>query len=411
MTAGAPIYFLAMEFGAKNTQVGLLLALPTLLGIVRLAAPSCVTLAGGDVKRACIALSGASYVVALGLPIVTNAAAHANISHPLALLIGVLCLHQTLEYLGLVLLSSWLGDLVPGRIRGTFFGARQFWHLSLEIPAILASGYFISWWSKAYPQAKLTGYALVLGAGVFCLFASVAVLTRLRAPAQRAVANKAPRGRVTAIVAPFLDPRFRRLLWYGCWFSTFNGLTSSPQTTFPREVLGLGLGAVNSMRTGMRLGQFALSRPLGFLCDRLGDRTVSMASQLFVAAAPLCFLFAAPQRWYWIAVAYLLWSWYVGLNIGLLNWMLKFAPRGNNSPYVAAYFGVTGTCYAVASVSGGYMLDSLIDRYGTGALFGDWTIYHFAFLFAWVTRTAGVLWLGRVPRGEGVRSTEYGERS
>lgn len=319
LTAGAPIYFLAMEFGAKNTQVGLLLALPTLLGLVRLAAPWCVTLAGGDEKRACIALLGASYVVALGLPIVTNAAAHASVGHPLALLIAVLCLHQTLEYLGLVLLSSWLGDLVPGRIRGTFFGARQFWHLSLEIPAILASGYFISWWSKAHPQAKLPGYALMLGAGVFCLFASVAVLTQLRAPSLRAAAAKVPRGGVAAIVAPFLDPRFRRLLWYGCWFSTFNGLTSSPQTTFPREALGLGLGAVNTMRTGMRLGQFALSRPLGYLCDRLGDRAVSVASQLFVAAAPLCFFLATPQRWYWIAVAYLLWSWYVGLNIGLGN--------------------------------------------------------------------------------------------
>lgn len=78
--------------------------------------------------------------------------------------------------------------------------------------------------------------------------------------------------------------------------------------------------------------------------------------------------------------------------------MLKFAPRGNNSPYVAAYFGVTGTCYAIASVSGGYLLDYVIDRYGTGPLLGECTIYHFVFLFAWVTRTLGVVLLGRVPR-------------
>jgi len=74
---------------------------------------------------------------------------------------------------------------------------------------------------------------------------------------------------------------------------------------------------MNALRTGMRLGQFALSRPAGVLCDRLGHRPVLIASQLCVAAAPLCFLMATPAHRYWIAGAFLLWSWYVGLNVGL----------------------------------------------------------------------------------------------
>ena len=40
---------------------------------------------------------------------------------------------------------------------------------------------------------------------------------------------------------------------------------------------------------------------------------------LFVAAAPLCFHMATPANRYWIAGAFLLWSWYVGLNVGLLD--------------------------------------------------------------------------------------------
>lgn len=399
LTSGAPIYFLAMLFGAKNTQVGLLIALPTLLGFVRLAAPWCVSFAGGDLKRACIVLFAVSYVVAIGLPAIAGAAPASIFGGPLLWLIVILCLHQTLEYLALVLLASWLGELVPARIRGGFFGARQFWHLSLEIPAILASGYFIAWWSAAYPSAKPVGYALTLGVGVGCLFASVAVLTRLRPP-RSAPHRPLRRASLHEILAPFADPRFRRLLCYGCWLSTFNGLTASPQTSYPRDVLGLDLDKVNAMRTGMRLGQFALSRPLGRLCDRIGDRAVGIVSQLFVAAAPLCFLVSTPQRWYWIAGAYLLWAWYVGLNIGLLNWTLKFAPRGNSAPYAAAYFGVTGVCFAAASVSGGYLLDKLIERLGAGTITGGWTIYHFTFLFAWVTRTLGVGLLARVPPAE-----------
>jgi predicted MFS family arabinose efflux permease len=205
------------------------------------------------------------------------------------------------------------------------------------------------------------------------------------------------------VLAPLRDASFRRLLAYGCWFSIFNGLTAAPQTSYPRQTLGLGVGDVNAMRTGMRLGQFALSRPLGFLCDRFDNRRVMLVSQLCVAAAPLCFLIATPSRTYWIFVAYLLWSWYVGLNIGLPNWILRHAPRGESSPYLSAYFGVTGVCYAVAAIVGGYLLDQLTAHWGAGPLVGDWTLIHLTFLFAWVTRTFGAALLARVPEASSAR--------
>lgn len=151
------------------------------------------------------------------------------------------------------------------------------------------------------------------------------------------------------------------------------------------------------MRTGMRLGQFALSRPLGMLCDRWGDKSVALVSQGIVAAAPICFLLATPAHWHWIVVAHLLWSWYVGLNVGLMNWLLKLSPPGQNASYLAAYFGVTGVFFAAASIGGGFVLDQLIEHYGNGPIAGNWSIYHFAFLFAWLSRTIGLVFLARVP--------------
>ena len=61
-------------------------------------------------------------------------------------MIGLLCVHQLLEYLGSVALWSWLGDLVPGRIRGRYFARRQIWQLAVLIPTLLASGYFSDRW-------------------------------------------------------------------------------------------------------------------------------------------------------------------------------------------------------------------------------------------------------------------------
>ncbi len=398
LTSGTPIYFLSMELGAKNTEVGVLLALPTLLGVFRLLAPWVIYRTGGDVKRACLGMMSASYLVAMAIPAVAYYAKSPGFEYPLLALIALLCIHQTLEYLGLVALYAWLGELVPARIRGAYFGARQFWQLAIEIPVILLSGIFIDRWGAAFHEQKLTGYALTLGVGVLCLLASLVALLRLAKPL-RHVTNRLPAKGYWAwreILTPFTDRRFRRLLYYGCWFSTFNGLTASPQQTYPRGILNLGVFDMNLMRTGMRLGQFALSRPLGMLCDRIGHRPVLVVSQLFVAAGPLFFLIATPAHPYWIAGAFLLWSWYVGLNVGLPSLMLKLAPRGASSPYVAAYFGVTGTCYAAASIIGGYALDRLIAHYGLEPLVGSWNIYQLTFLFAWATRTFGVVWLSLV---------------
>lgn len=390
LTSGTPLYFLAMELGGRNTEVGVLLALPTLLGILRLATPLLIARFDGDVKRACVALLTASYVIALGLPAIAYLAGETALHRPLLSLLVILGVHQSLEYLGLVALYAWLGDIVPTKIRGTFFGARQFWQLSIEIPVILASGFAIDAWSNTHPHAKLVAYAVALGGGVVCLFGSVAALTALKAPVKQTSLGQTP---WREVLAPFADASFRRLLYYGCWFSTFNGLTASPQQTYPRQILGLGVFDLNAMRTGMRLGQFALSRPLGVLCDRLGHRPVLIVSQACVAAAPLCFFIATPKHAYWIAGAYALWSWYVGLNVGLPSLMLKLAPRGIGSPYVAAYFGVTGVCYAAATISGGYVLDRLITHYERTPLVGTWNIYHCAFFVAWITRTLGVGWL------------------
>ncbi|MDZ4780766.1 MAG: hypothetical protein SGJ19_10970 [Planctomycetia bacterium] len=84
--------------------------------------------------------------------------------------------------------------------------------------------------------------------------------------------------------------------------------------------------------------------------------------------------------------------------------MLQLAPRGECSPYVAAYFGVTGTCHALATITGGYVLDRLITHYELTPLVGTWNIYHCTFFFAWITRTLGVgwLWFVQEPGREGL---------
>jgi MFS family permease len=196
-----------------------------------------------------------------------------------------------------------------------------------------------------------------------------------------------------ALFQPFGDTRFLRLLMFGCWFSFFNGVTQSAQNYYPMQILGISLFLSLALSTGMRLGQWGVSPWLGRLADRLGNRPVMIVSQLLVAAGLLFFALATPHHWVWLIGAWTLWVAYAGLNVCLPNLMLKLSPERSNGPYIAAFYTVTGLCYAASAVIGGM----LVDHYGVGRFpfGGDHWISFFPglFLFGWAMRSLGALLL------------------
>ena len=158
-------------------------------------------------------------------------------------------------------------------------------------------------------------------------------------------------------MAPFADTRFLRLLLFGCWFSFFNGVTQSAQNYYPMQVLGVSLFLSLTLQTGMRFGQLGVSPWVGGLADRLGNRPVMMVSQLLVAAGLLFFAAATPEHWAWFIGAWVLWIAYAGLNVCLPNLLLKLSPERSNTPYIAAFYAVTGLCYAASTIVGGALVD------------------------------------------------------
>ena len=59
---------------------------------------------------------------------------------------------------------------------------------------------------------------------------------------------------------------------------------------------------------------------------------------------------------------------WVGLNIGLPNWMLRLTGQQTNAPYIATWFAVSGLIYAIGGLFGGM----LFDRYRRCGLTWPW---------------------------------------
>jgi MFS family permease len=405
LTSTTLVVYLAQQLGAPRIglAVSLILAARHVVGLLRLGTPALIGRLA-DRKRFCLGTYLASGLVLFGLPFAAAPGVLSSAGASLAALVVLWCLYHLLEYLGTIALWSWLADLAPLRIRGRFLGRRELWMTGGVAVAMLDAGLFAWGWQDLHPLApKWIAYAIPAGLGACFLVASLVPLMLMpRAATSPTVCRGAT---LRAMLAPFADARFLRLLLFGCWFSFFNGVTQSAQNLYPIQVLGISLFLSLAVQTGMRCGQMGVSPWLGGLADRLGNRPVMMFSLLVVATGPLFFLVATPEQWWWFIGAWVVWIAYAGLNVCLPNLMLKLSPRDSNTPYIATYYTATGLCYAASTIAGGELFDRLQDA--TFVLFGGalvWDFYQVSFLMGWATRSLGVLLLLLVVENPGPRA-------
>ena len=132
---------MAIDLGATGRALSLLLATPSLAGLLRLFTPAMIAKAG-SAKRACVFALALGYTVLLGLPSIGWLAPQMSRPWALAVLIIVVCTYQLLDFVGYVALWAWFGELVPLRVRGNYFGWRQTVQLVVSIPTALAAGLF-----------------------------------------------------------------------------------------------------------------------------------------------------------------------------------------------------------------------------------------------------------------------------
>lgn len=275
--------------------------------------------------------------------------------------------------------------------------------LVVVIGTLAAGGAASKRMNAAFPERPILSYAVLTAAGTLCYFLALAPLALMPAVAPRRTSDAST---LAEIVAPLGDGPSRRLLAYGCWFSFFNGLTSVPQSIFPKAVLNLKFSDLLWMQTAMRVGQTVLSPVVGRTSDRYGNVPVLVVSQIAVGLAPLFFLWADAAHPNRLVGAWLLWSFYAGINICLPNLTMLLAPPGGQSPYLSAYHALTSLFLTVGNLASGDLFDRLRESSFAVAL-GPWRLDVFtaAFAFAVVSRTAGALLLLRVSEPpHGVRS-------
>ncbi len=385
------VVYVAMELDVPGAGLGisLILAAPRFAGLLRLAAPMLIGRLASR-KRFCLGGFLLSALTLLGLPFTVAPGVLPGGRASLTALVVLWCVYHLLQYLATVALWSWLADLVPRRIRGRFFGHRERWMVAGHAVGMLEAGLFVWGWRAMHPQMPTwIAYAIPALVGAGFMVAALVPLAAMPAVARRAAVR--PGHSVRSLLAPVADAGFRRYLFFRCWLSAANGISGFAQAVYPYRALHLGLLTMNSLKTGLRLGQWTLAPTAGRLADRLGNRSVMIASYLAIAQGPLFYLLATPAAPWWIVVAWIAWIAWVGMNVCLPNLMLELSPADGDTPYIAVFYAIDGLFHATSVVLGGLLYD--VFRANPPDWSSNLGLDYFAaiFILGWILRLSGVV--------------------
>jgi MFS family permease len=395
------VSYLAGSYGARGLEIGLIIAAPRLVGVLRIATPALMRLVGNRRRFAVLAYF-TSAALLIAFPFVTAPEMLPSRQLSLTSLVVLWTAYHFCEFLGTIALWSWIGDLVPRSIRGRFVGKRGAWMNAGQVLGMIGGAAFTLGWQfyldttnqSANPWPSYVG-CVICGAFMFAL----AALMLARVPNVSPSASPKVTG-WREIWLPFRDRAFLRYLAYGGWFSLANGITGSAQMMFQMSVLNISYATRLAMDGTSQGIQSTMMPWIGREIDRRGNVPVLVISQLLVAAGLLFFVVATPQTWWLVAGAYLLWVAYAGINVAMPNLVLSLTQQESYAAYAAAWFAWTQLVYAISSLIGGMLLDWLGTHWGeTSRFLGNPGYFAVIFLLGFVLRLVAALFAARVPEG------------
>ncbi len=395
------ITYLAKEYGASGVAISWLLAAPALVGLLRLSTPYWLERVPSR-RSFCAAMFSISGILLCALPVGSAPGVLSTPRASVTVLVVLWVAYKLAEYIGAVTLWSWFGDVVPEPIRGRFVGRRQAWMNAGKVIGIVITAVGTHLWMNycdeiEQPDLKWRAYAVCSIASAVLVLLSVGPLFLMADLPVRREASVRQSDLLTQLLRPIFDRKFRRLLWFGLWFSFSNGITQSARFVFMAYELNISYATKRTLDASSRGVQSLLMPWVGNEVDRRGNVPILAMSQAIIAAAPLFLLMATLENWWWVLGAYVCWIAYAGENVTQPNLMLALSDPDERSAYASAWFAWTQLAYALSVLAGGYLFDWL-KEHSVALSLRSLTINHFALLFlaSWMLKTIGVYWAARI---------------
>lgn len=353
-TGGMFLIGYALALGANNVQIGLMSTIPMLtIGVQLLSAM--IVERGMSRRRLTIAsslmnISGWALIVCL--PIMTR---HMSKDLRITALIAIITMNTVFAYVAGNARSSWIGDLIPARRRGTFFGQLIMYAGIIGAVFALLGGAFLD----RVKSVGIAGFSwLFLFGMVFGLVNVLLFLPQSDVPLIQEESRRRFRDMVRETVA-------NRALMVLMVFSVIWSLQAIAAPFYATYILRdlkmpfLGFGILGGVSTVTML---ASSPFWGRIVDRYGCRPVLIASTLCLAPTPLCWIWLTkPVAVYATVIPLNLIGGFAigGISVALSTLIYKLTPSAGRSVQFAVYAVVVVLLAAPMPALGGHLPDWL----------------------------------------------------
>ena len=346
------ILFLA-ELGLSKGQVGLVLALFPLTGVVAVLVGSAVARLG--YKRAFLACWGIRKAVAATLLLTPAVLVRWGVEAAALYAMAIYAIFALCRAIADTAYYPWTQDFVPDRIRGRFTALDNllwtgFGFLTLSVASVVI---------VRYPG--LDGFTRCISVGVVFGFAAVACTFLIPggAPGPQGVSRRPD---LSGALQTLRDGNFVRFL-AGLGFMALALIpVSGFLPLFAEEVIGLSKGNVVLLQDATLLGALLSSYFWGWAADRAGSKPIMLAGVVASGILPLLWL-AMPRHSEWSVVA----AMSLALLTGLASpaWavgsgrilFIELMPPGKRGSYTAVYYAWAGLTGAAGALISGQVLD------------------------------------------------------
>jgi len=345
--------------GGSDVWIGLLSAIPSLVGIVQI--PGAIwgrsfgsykkfVAPGGWIWRLC-------YLPFVALPFLPVAA-----GLKLTLLMVCVLVASVATTLVSPVYNEWIAEMVPSNSRGVIFARRN--AIATAVGALV--GIIGAWLLDRLrnQNQEMLGFTLVYGLGLTCAAISMYFFMRMKdLPRANPIRQNLKDG-IRAVGLPFGDTNFRKVLWMLVVAVLGQQFAGNLFSAYALESLHLDFKIVQGTAVSMAVGNVLSAKFWGFLSDKYGNKPVLVIVAALLALNPVAWLLTLPGQSTYntillLSTHVLMGVTWCGINLCQFNLILATSKPEDRANYIGAGLTVTALVGGLSPLMGATLMASL----------------------------------------------------
>jgi len=362
LTGGAFLVAFAIKLGASNLVIGLLAAigplaqllqLPSIFLVEKIRNRRAIVLLTAGLSRICwllIALIPFLFIEQIGL----------------AVLLGAMIAASAFGAMSGCSWNSWMRDLIPQNMLGSFFSRRMRIATGVGIALSLIAASYLDLWKKLLPKYEIQAYSILFLLGFAA--GALGVYFLARTPEKRMLVPEQRQGIIKLLSQPFKDENFRKLIAFMCSWNFAVNLAGPFFMVYMLKRLGLSMSFIIALSIISQVMNFAFLKIWGKYTDRFSNKSVlAICGPLFILSI-LAWTFTTMPEKYFLTIPLLVIIHIVmglssaGVSLASGNIGLKLAPQGQATAYLAANTIANSIAAGIAPILGGKFADFFASR-------------------------------------------------